>query len=105
MKIGSACKWLNQDGSSDLKATFRITTIRKLSSLSPKERIPFLLEIVNHNLAAVKRQVELVSALPPSLRMWRIGSDLLLVYTHENAKEFYARADVNKLIDDHLKAK
>lgn len=102
MKIGAACKWVDDNCQPVPSAVFRGTTVKKVSALSPAERHVWLLEILQHNLAALRVQLENVAALAPELHMWRLSSDLLPLATHKTAAEFYADADVSALIDREL---
>lgn len=103
IKIGSACKWLDNEDNTVQESNFRVITIRTLSTLSSKERHERLLEILNHNLMALRKQIENVGALPKVLRMWRIGSDLLPIASHPISEAFYALTEIQTLIDKRLR--
>lgn len=101
-KIGGACKWLDEDGSNVAEANFVTTTVRKLLTLTPKQRHEWMWPIIEHNLTALRRQLEFVAALPPRRRMWRISSELLPIYTHDVTKKFYDHPEIQDLIHRRL---
>jgi UV DNA damage endonuclease len=47
-----------------------------------------------HNIAAYKRLIEYVGSLPPQLRMVRLGSDVLPVYTQRDWSYYWRKPDV-----------
>lgn len=102
IKIGAACKWLDENGQSVANANLRTTTIKKLSSLTSVERHEYLLEILAHNMSALAQQLKNVAALPTALKMWRLTSDILPVPTHKVSEEFYSNKDVTSFIDKEL---
>lgn len=102
IKIGAACKWLDNEGELVSGANFRNTTIKKLSSLTPADRHKYLLEILTHNMSALFQQIQNVAALPEALRMWRLTSDVLPAATHKVAEDFYFDKDVTSFIDQEL---
>jgi UV DNA damage endonuclease len=103
MKVGAACKWVDTNGVSEPSANFRISTVGRLSKLETVERHNWMLELVQHNMSALRKQLELVTSLPPQLRMWRLGSDVLPVATHAVTQAFYADKDVEALITKRLR--
>jgi UV DNA damage endonuclease len=53
-----------------------------------------LWDIMVHNIAAYKRLIEYVGSLPPQLRMVRLGSDVLPVYTQRDWSYYWRKPDV-----------
>ena len=102
IKIGAACKWVDQDCQPVANAVFRGATVKKAASLTQADRHAWLLELVQHNLNALQVQLENIFALPKVLHMWRISSDMLPLATHKIAHEFYNNLDVINLIDKSL---
>lgn len=51
-------------------------------------------DIMNHNAAAALNMVERVGALPPNLRMVRLGSEMLQGYTEKDWKAWWQRREV-----------
>lgn len=94
MKIGAACKWLNNRGETMPQKNFRITTVKRLLEKTKEEQHESLLEILDHNLSALQLVIIALSNRPEQVRMWRIGSDLLPLYTHYGTASFYRDKDV-----------
>lgn len=100
-RIGFCCKYLdNVDQLNGYKPTdpakllnTGTTTVKWLTENKSKAEDK-LWELVRRNLHATYRLVEEVSRYPESLRMMRIGSDLLPVYTERTNKHFYQKSDV-----------
>ena len=87
MKLGFACKYLN----AELKQPFpfRATTRKRFLSLNNEERINLLYGIAKNNLVNLYQTLEQLALLPDDLRMMRIGSDLLALYTVPEATVLY----------------
>lgn len=101
-RIGFACKYLYRDQSlkkrilEDYERPFntRATTVAWLNRQKKSEAEQRLWEIMVHNISSVERLIEYVGSLPPELRMVRIGSDILPVYTEPNWSYYWKRTDV-----------
>lgn len=94
MQIGFCCLWEAGDGL-PLFHNQRTTTARYLSTQPPSAQVEKLNELVAHNVAALRAIVDHLSTLPPELRMFRIGSDVLPLYTHAATRALYANGDVD----------
>jgi hypothetical protein len=70
MRIGGACKWLDTEGVTVPVSNFRVTTVRKLQTLTSAERHTWLLDILKHNLMALRVQIENMRELPAPLLQW-----------------------------------
>lgn len=91
--IGFACK-INSShdvGNADLNT--KTTTISWLKA-NPAKAHDKLTGLVQHNLAALRRQIEFVSKLPPTQRMFRISSDILPAYTYDDYTPFYFSTEI-----------
>ncbi|MCF5707146.1 UV damage endonuclease UvsE [Pseudomonas syringae] len=96
-RIGFACMYRHPErdmSASQLKIIEgalnpRTTTLRWMDSVAPQVARDRLLEVITHNLAAQLRLLAYVAALPPTLRMVRLGSDLLPFYSHPKVAAFY----------------
>ncbi len=97
IKVGAACKMLAPDGSLVPDANLGTTTVKKLTSLSVRDRREWLWALVHRNLLALDNQIRTVATWPAHRRMWRIGSDVLPVFTHPVSKSFY---DNNRVMDE-----
>jgi len=106
-KIGFACKWIdnaNQVESIGPKDDARkystgTTTIAWLGRQSVDVAEQKLYDLVKQNLQNTLNLVLKVSTLPVGLRMVRLSSEILPVYTHTDWSYFYKRADVIKLAE------
>ena len=107
MKIGFACKWIDHPHQTNgIKATddakqynTGTTTVAWLKRQSNDVAEQKLWELTENNIKATYKLVEKVSNLDDELRMVRISSDILPVYTHELYRDFYKRADVLALLE------
>ncbi|MDF0732091.1 UV DNA damage repair endonuclease UvsE [Pseudomonas entomophila] len=105
-RLGFACQYRHphRDLSiKDLEAierTFnpRTTTLRWLSSASEAAAAAKLQELVEHNLDAQMQLLTYVTSLPPMLRMLRLSSDLLPLYSHPNIAPFYQAPAIQALL-------
>lgn len=96
-RIGFACKWteLSPKGMvSDPMLNNKTTTVAWLKRQSREVAEQKLWELMNHNLEACYRLVERVGGLDIRLRMVRLGSDILPVYTEPNFGYYYRDGSV-----------
>ncbi|WP_054633884.1 UV damage endonuclease UvsE [Pantoea stewartii] len=89
MKLGFACKYLNADGKQFFP--FRATTRTRFLRLDKAQGSALLYEIAHTNLQNLYLTLEAIATQPDALRMMRIGSDLLPLYTVPEAKPLFAR--------------
>ena len=101
-KIGFACKWIDEARQVDgirPKDPAKIyntgtTTVRWLNNQSREVAEQKLWELMVGNIEATRKLVERVSTLDPSLRMVRISSDILPVYTHADYAYYWRQPAV-----------
>ena len=101
-RIGFACKYMHDDQTQKKKIleeiqrplNTRSTTVQWLNRQSRDVAEERLWDIMVHNIASYKRLIEYVGSLPPELRMVRLGSDVLPVYTQHEWSYYWRRADV-----------
>lgn len=106
-KIGFACKWIDHAGQVDgigpkddaKKYSTGTTTIAWLGRQSVDVAEQKLYDLVKQNLQNTLNLVLKVSTLPVGLRMVRLSSEILPVYTHADWSYFYKRDDVVKLTE------
>jgi len=106
-KIGFACKWIDNATQVDgigpkdeaRKYSTGTTTIAWLSRQSRDVAEQKLYDLVKQNLQNTLNLVIKVSTLPAGLRMIRLSSEILPVYTHADWSYFYKRADIIKLTE------
>ena len=94
-RIGFACKWLDSDNSArndDLNTS--TTTVAWLNRQTKAVAEQRLWDLMIHNITAARKLVEAVAKLDPRLRMVRLGSDILPVYTENTWRYFWTKPDV-----------
>ncbi len=87
MKFGFACKYL--DSQAKQPFPFKATTRTRFLSLPDDARAALLFELAQHNLQNLIVTLEHIAQHPDALRMMRIGSDLLPLYTVPEATQLY----------------
>ena len=101
-RIGFACKYMHPDQSQKKKLleeiqrplNTRSTTVQWLNRQTRDVAEERLWDIMVHNIASYKRLIEYVGSLPTELRMVRLGSDVLPVYTQRDWCYYWQRPDV-----------
>ena len=101
-RIGFACKYMHPDQSQKKKIleeiqrplNTRSTTVRWLNNQTRDVAEERLWDLMVHNIASYKRLIEYVGSLEPALRMVRLGSDVLPVYTEPTWCYFWRKPDV-----------
>jgi len=101
-RIGFACKWI--DGPSQIDGIKQTDTARQyntgsttvawLNRQSQDVAEQKLWDLMEGNIEAVRKLVTLVGEQDEHLRMVRLGSDILPVYTHRDWNYFWHRPDV-----------
>jgi UV DNA damage repair endonuclease len=101
-RIGFACKYMHPDQTQKKKLleeiqrplNTRSTTVQWLNRQTRDVAEERLWDIMVHNIASYKRLIEYVGSLPLELRMVRLGSDVLPVYTQHEWSYYWQRPDV-----------
>ena len=101
-RIGFACKYMHTDQTQKKKLleeiqrplNTRSTTVQWLNRQTRDVAEERLWELMVHNIASYKRLIEYVGSLPPELRMVRLGSDVLPVYTEPTWCYYWRKPDV-----------
>jgi len=109
-KIGFACKWIDHAGQVDgikpkddaKKYNTGSTTVAWLNRQSKDVAEQKLWDIMVQNLESTRLLVERVGALDENLRMVRLSSDLLPVYTEPTWGYFWRRSDVRDYCERHF---
>ena len=110
-RIGFACKWI--DGPSQINGIDQkddckqyntgSTTVAWLNRQTREVAEQKLWDLMVGNIEAVRRLVERVGTLDPHLRMVRIGSDILPVYTHADFADYWRQSDVISYCEANFK--
>lgn len=101
-KFGFACKWIDRvDQVDGLKSTDSAkqyntgtTTVAWLNRQTPRVAEEKLWSLIKQNTEATRKLVQKVGTLDEPLRMVRISSDILPVYTHPDYNQFYHQMSV-----------
>jgi len=101
-KIGFACKWINDPSETqgmkinakDRDLNTGTTTVAWLGRQPKEAAEQRLWDLMVNNISAIKNLVTRVGTLDEHLRMVRISSDILPVYTQADWSYFWRRADV-----------
>ena len=104
-RIGFACKFseLTPKGVDTVpELNYKGTTVAWLKRQKPNEAEDRLWSIVMHNIEATRKLVERVGELDEHLRMVRLGSDILPMYTEPSYSYFCQRTDVKDYAEKHL---
>ena len=106
-RIGFCCKWIDRpdqvDGIRPLDECKQyntgVTTVAWLDRQARSVAEDRLWLLVKNNIAATERLVKKVGTLDEHLRMVRISSDILPVYTHPSWSYFYQLPDVRAYLE------
>jgi len=110
-RIGFACKWIDRpdqvDGISPKddckKYNTGATTVSWLNRQSKDVAVEKLWSLVKQNIESTRLLVERVGNLDNELRMVRLSSDLLPVYTQRDWCWFWRQADVQDYASKHFR--
>ncbi len=110
MKIGFACKWIDYpEQVNGIKAkddakkyNTGTTTVAWLNRQSRDVAEQKLWDLMEQNITTVYRLVERVGQLDEDLRMVRLSSDILPVYTEPSWSYFWRRSDVREYCARHF---
>lgn len=109
-KIGFACKWIDHAGQVDgikptddcKKYNQNTTTVAWLKRQTTDVAEQKLWDLMCQNIESIRKLVEKVGTLDESLRMVRLGSDMLPVYTQPDFAYFWRKPDVIDYAEKHL---
>lgn len=100
-KIGFACKFMKTTTTAIPELATKSTTIKWLDS-NPAVAEKKLWDLMQHNVLTLEKQIKWVGDLPLNQRMFRITSDLLPAYTHQNYWQFYQSLDIVNWLERNL---
>lgn len=101
-RIGFACKIQDAHDKAVTDLNTKATTIAYLARQTPDGARSKLWGLLDHNLNTLYRQLKWLAKLPHNQRMFRMTSDLLPAYTHDDYMEFYFQPDVVSKLEAHL---
>ena len=109
-RIGFACKYMHPDQSQKKKLleeiqrplNTRSTTVAWLNRQSKEVAEQRLWDIMVHNIKSYENLIRYVGGLPNELRMVRLGSDVLPVYTEPTWSYYWKLPDVVKYCEQHF---
>ena len=109
-RIGFACKWIDHPGQVDgikpkddaRKYNTGSTTVAWLNRQSRDIAEQKLWDLMEQNIESTRKLVERVGGLNENLRMVRLSSDILPVYTEPTYSYFYRRTDVRDYCERHF---
>ena len=101
-RIGFACKIQSEHDKAHSDLNTKSTTITYLARQTPDAQRAKLWDLLNHNLSTFYRQLKWVAQQPANQRMFRITSDLLPAYTHDDYMPFYFESDVVQFLESNL---
>ena len=111
-RIGFACKWIDSPSQVDgikpkddcKKYNTGSTTVAWLNRQTKDVACEKLWSLMEQNIAACHILVERVGALDENLRMVRLSSDILPVYTEPTWSWFWRQPDVRRYCERHFSA-
>ena len=101
-RIGFACKYLDDNEETVAELNTRTTTVAWLNRQTREVAEQRLWDIMQHNIAAVGRLVDTVGNECLNLRMVRLSSDILPVYTEPTWRYFWQLPDVRRYAETHF---
>lgn len=109
-RIGFACKWIDRpdqvdgiDKNDDAKQyNTGSTTVAWLKRQTQDVAEQKLWDLMVGNIEAVRKLVDRVGKLDDNLRMVRLGSDILPVYTQRDYSYFWRKPDVVEYAEKHF---
>ena len=109
-RIGFACKYMHPDQTQKKKLleeiqrplNTRSTTVAWLNRQTQEVAEQRLWDIMVHNIKSYENLIRYVGSLPNELRMVRLGSDVLPVYTEPTWSYFWRKPDVRQYCEKHF---
>ena len=109
--IGFACKWIDRPDQVDgikpkddcKKYNTGSTTVAWLNRQTKDKAVEKLWDLMKQNIESTRLLVEKVGNLDEDLRMVRLSSDILPVYTESNWSWFWRQDDVRAYAERHFK--
>lgn len=111
-RVGFACKWINDSSetsgmqihASERAVNTGTTTVAWLNRQTCEVAEQRLWDLLVHNTSAIFKLVERIGGLDERLRMVRLSSDILPLYTERKWSYFWQQPDVIAYCEQHFKA-
>ena len=109
-RIGFCCKWIDRPDQVDgikakddcKKYNTGSTTVAWLNRQTREQAVSKLWSLMEQNIESIRLLVGRVGDLEPDLRMVRLSSDILPVYTEPTWSWFWRQADVRDYCEKHF---
>lgn len=101
-RVGFACKIVDTNGVNLKGLNTTSTTITWLNNQTKDKAVDRLWELMKTNVSILQRQMLWIALLPPNRRMFRLGSEVLTAYTHDDWSWFYQQPDVVHYLESNL---
>ena len=106
-RIGFACKISELNSKKEIVSipeyNSKSTTVAWLNRQSKDVAVEKLWDLMKHNIEAARKAVEYVGNLEENLRCFRLGSDILPVFTEPSWSFFYRLPDVRDYAERHFR--
>lgn len=105
-RVGFCCIWLPDDDDPKEKRRHNMigTTVTALARMERGAAFAKVLDLVRHNMAALRLQLDRVAAMPPVQRLMRIESGVLPIYSHPVARWMYDEPAMREVVESGLAA-
>lgn len=101
-RVGFACKIQSKESTDLPSCQTKGTTITWLSKQTKDAAAERLWALMQTNIKALEKQADWLAQQPPGLRMFRLSSDLLTAYSHDDWMWFYFQPDVIDFLEKNL---
>jgi len=101
-RVGFACKIQSKESTDLASCQTKGTTITWLARQTKDAAAERLWSLMQTNIAALNAQADWLAQQPPGLRMFRLSSDLLTAYSHDDWMWFYFQPDVVDFLERNL---
>lgn len=102
-RIGFACKWSAVNNKNEVISVDGFntgTTTHAWTIRNPRNKVEDkLIELAKRNITNTHRLLKHLATLPPELRMMRVTSDMLPLYTHSDFTDFWKQSDVQLMLE------
>lgn len=101
-RIGFACKIQTKESTDLASCQIKGTTITWLKNQTKSKAADRLWDLTVNNIKALENQIDWVSQQPPEQRCFRLSSDILTAYSHDDWMWFYFEPAVVQFLESNL---